>query len=146
MLVQSMPTVADTQWMLAVADATPWCAAVGWWTSGRRTRPRRSSSWPATPSSRACAPCRRTCPTTTGLPTRDRPAEAMACHGLVFDALVLPRQLPGLLRFARRHPQLRLVIDHAAKPHIARGEIEPWRADMAQLARCRRCTASSRAS
>ena len=57
----------------------------------------------------------------------------MARHGLVFDALVLLRQLPGLLRFARRHPQLRS--SSTTRPSlIARGEIEPWRADMAQLA------------
>jgi L-fuconolactonase len=60
--------------------------------------------------------------------------EATIVHGLCFDALVRPRHLPHLLRFAERHPALRIVIDHAAKPGIARGELDPWRAQIAALA------------
>jgi L-fuconolactonase len=67
-------------------------------------------------------------------PACDAAAGAMQRHGLVFDALVLPHQLHGLHRFASRHPDLPIVIDHAAKPLIATGEIEPWRTDMAALA------------
>ena len=61
-------------------------------------------------------------------------AQAMSDHGLVFDALVRPRQLPGLERFARRHPGLAIVIDHAAKPPIAAGDIGPWREAIGRLA------------
>jgi L-fuconolactonase len=39
--------------------------------------------------------------------------------GLVFDLLVRTRELPAALETVRRHPSLRFVIDHAAKPHIA---------------------------
>jgi L-fuconolactonase len=60
-------------------------------------------------------------------------ARAMARHGLVFDALVLPRHLPALLTFAARHPQLPVVVDHAAKPPIAQGQTQPWRDDLARL-------------
>ncbi len=59
---------------------------------------------------------------------------AMAERGLVFDALVLPRHLPRLLVLADRHPDLSIVIDHAAKPFIRDGLLDPWRADMAALA------------
>jgi L-fuconolactonase len=55
--------------------------------------------------------------------------------GLSFDALVKPRHLPYLLRFAQRHPQLPIVIDHAAKPDIAAGDFDNWRRDLAALAR-----------
>jgi len=58
----------------------------------------------------------------------------MSRHGLVFDALVLPRHLRALLTFAARHPDLVVVVDHAAKPPIARGELQPWRDDLARLA------------
>jgi len=61
-------------------------------------------------------------------------AEAMARHGLVFDALVMPRHLRALRVFANRHPDLAIVIDHAAKPPIARGHVQPWRDDLARLA------------
>lgn len=136
-LVQSMPTVADTQWMLAVADATPWVrGVVGWVDFKAPDAPAQIEQLARHPKLKGLRPMLQDLPDDDWIadPATDPAAEAMARHGLVFDALVLPRQLPGLLRFARRHPQLRLVIDHAAKPHIARGEIEPWRADMAQLA------------
>jgi len=61
-------------------------------------------------------------------------AAAMARHGLVFDALVLPRHLRALRTFATRHPQLLVVVDHAAKPPIARGEMQPWQDDLDRLA------------
>jgi L-fuconolactonase len=60
--------------------------------------------------------------------------EAMAGHGLVFDALALPRHLPRLLTVVRRHPDLHFVLDHFGKPHLATGDIAEWRGDIARLA------------
>jgi L-fuconolactonase len=40
---------------------------------------------------------------------------------LTFDALVKPRHLPHLVTLIERHPELRIVIDHGAKPDIAAG-------------------------
>jgi len=60
--------------------------------------------------------------------------DAMAGHGLVFDALVLPRHLPRLLQVVRRHPELQFVLDHFGKPHLATGDIAEWRGDIARLA------------
>lgn len=59
---------------------------------------------------------------------------AMARNGLVFDALVLPRHLPRLLRVVGRHPDLQFVLDHCGKPPLATGEIARWQRDIALLA------------
>ena len=59
---------------------------------------------------------------------------AMAGHGLVFDALALPRHLSRLLRVIDRHGELQFVLDHCAKPHLATGEIAGWRRDLAEVA------------
>jgi L-fuconolactonase len=59
---------------------------------------------------------------------------AMARNSLVFDALVLPRHLPRLLRVIGRHPDLTFVLDHCGKPRIASGEIAMWQRDLASLA------------
>ena len=59
---------------------------------------------------------------------------AMAEQGLVFDALVKPQHLPELERMAVRHPKLRIVIDHAAKPDIGSGDLAQWQAAMTRLA------------
>ena len=42
----------------------------------------------------------------------------MVAHGLVFDALVLPRHLSRLKTLIARHPDLAVVVDHGAKPLI----------------------------
>jgi len=51
----------------------------------------------------------------------------LAEAGLTFDVVaVLPRHLEHVCTIARRHPNLRIVIDHLAKPPIASGTMEPW--------------------
>lgn len=61
----------------------------------------------------------------------------VAKRGLRFDALVQPRHLSVLLEVAKTYPNLPIVIDHCAKPVIARGADagDGWRADMAALAK-----------
>ena len=53
---------------------------------------------------------------------------------LAYDLLVRPRELPAALAVARELSDLRLVIDHIAKPRIATGELEPWASRMAPFA------------
>jgi len=50
--------------------------------------------------------------------------------GLRFDALVKPSHLVALLPMLDRHPDLAVVIDHAAKPDIANRMWEPWARSM----------------
>ena len=59
--------------------------------------------------------------------------------GLTFDALVRPVHLDSLLTLLRRHPDLPVVIDHAAKPRIADGGNGRWRAQMRELAALGNC-------
>lgn len=60
---------------------------------------------------------------------------ALGRYGLRLDVPARPRHLPLLLELAQRHPSLPMVIDHGAKPAIARGEFEPWARDIALVAR-----------
>lgn len=61
---------------------------------------------------------------------------AMRRAGLRLDLLVLPHHLPLLPELVARHPDLPMVIDHAAKPPIRDGRFEPWASDMARAAAC----------
>jgi L-fuconolactonase len=136
-LVQSMPSLADTHWMLSVAAATPWVrGVVGWADFKAADADAQIDALARDPLLKGLRPMLQDLPDDDWIadPACDPAAAAMQRHGLVFDALVLPRQLRGLRRFAERHPGLRIVIDHAAKPFIARGEMEPWRTDIAALA------------
>jgi L-fuconolactonase len=55
-------------------------------------------------------------------------------YGLVYDVLVVERQLPAAIRLVDRHPDQPFVLDHIAKPLIAAGELEPWRTHIRSLA------------
>ncbi|GAB3157088.1 amidohydrolase family protein [Amycolatopsis stemonae] len=59
---------------------------------------------------------------------------AVASAGLACDLLVRVGQLPAAAELALRQPELRLVLDHAAKPPIASREWEPWASGVAALA------------
>lgn len=60
----------------------------------------------------------------------------LAAHGLAYDVLIYPRQLPAAIQLCQRLPGQRFVLDHLAKPRIAQGELEPWRTRIRQLAAC----------
>jgi L-fuconolactonase len=60
---------------------------------------------------------------------------AVADAGLGYDLLVTEAQLPAAIEAARRHPDLRFVLDHGGKPPIAAGRLEPWRASISTLAK-----------
>lgn len=65
--------------------------------------------------------------------------EQLIVSNLRFDALVLPAHLQNLRRLLERHPQLPCVVDHAAKPDIASASWQPWADDMAALADSTNC-------
>jgi L-fuconolactonase len=67
-------------------------------------------------------------------PEVQRGLAAVGDAGLVYDLLVRTRELPAAVETARRHPGLRFVVDHLAKPPIASGEIDEWAAAMAPFA------------
>jgi len=50
------------------------------------------------------------------------------------DILIRPRHLPHILEMFVQLPELRAVIDHIAKPLIAKGIQEPWNEQMRQIA------------
>jgi len=136
-LVQSQPTDADTDWMLALARDTSMVAAVvGWVDLAAPNALERITALSHDPKLRGLRPMLQSIPDTDWL-LQDAitPAlEAMVESGLRLDALVQPRHLPMLARLAERHPDLPIVIDHAAKPRADQGMLDPWRAEIKALA------------
>ena len=59
---------------------------------------------------------------------------ALAKRGLVFDALIQPRHLPTIKLLALRHPDLKIVINHGAKPDIATRDFHPWADSLLEVA------------
>ena len=60
---------------------------------------------------------------------------AVAARGLTYDLLVFARQLVPALELIDRHPNLRIVVDHIAKPVVQGSPPAAWRAQMRELAK-----------
>ena len=58
----------------------------------------------------------------------------LARRGIPYDLLLRPPHLPLVPRLAERIPDLRMVIDHIAKPPIAAQRFDGWAEDMAAAA------------
>jgi L-fuconolactonase len=136
-LVQSQPSDRDTDWLVDLAARTDFVkAVVGWADLKSQEAPERIATLAAAPKMRGLRPMLQSLPDDAWIlnPAIDPAIEAMIAHRLTFDALVYPRHLPHLRKFAERHPDLMIVIDHAAKPPIAQGALDPWRDEIAAMA------------
>jgi L-fuconolactonase len=138
-LVQAAPTEAETHFLLKVARESGGLVrgVVGWADLAAADAPARIASLAGDTLLKGLRPMLH------DIPDRDwilrvevQPALAeIAARRLVFDALIRPQHLRVVLELARRHPELRIVIDHGAKPDIAAGDWQPWAAEIAILAR-----------
>ena len=55
-------------------------------------------------------------------------------YSLVYDILVVEKQLPNTIRFVDNHPDQIFVLDHIAKPLIGENQLSPWRERIKELA------------
>jgi L-fucono-1,5-lactonase len=137
-LVQAAPTADETAFLIKLAQATPFVAGV--------------VGWVDLEADDATAVIERLSDEALLLgirpmlqdiadddwilsPRLDPALRCLTDMQLCFDALIKPRHLRMLLKFMDRYPDLPVVIDHGAKPDIARGSFEPWAADIRDLAR-----------
>jgi L-fuconolactonase len=137
-LVQAAPTVAETRFLLELAAATPVVAGVvGWAPLDAPNAPDVVGELARAPHLKGLRPMIHDIPDVDWMlgPALAPGLRAIAASDLVFDALVRPPHLPNLRRLLDRHPDLRVVIDHGAKPEIGQGRREPWATHMAALAR-----------
>jgi len=136
-LVQSLPSDADTQYLLVLAERHPFVAAVvGWVDLKAADAAHQIGQLARHPKLRGLRPMLQDLAPDDWIDDAAlAPAvAAMLAHGLTFDALVLARHLPALLRFAERFPALPICIDHGAKPPLAAGPWQPWADGLARLA------------
>lgn len=59
---------------------------------------------------------------------------ALIERGITFDALVTPQHLDNLFTLLQRYPDLKVVIDHGAKPPIEQGTMADWSEIIARIA------------
>jgi L-fuconolactonase len=129
-LVQAAPSVEETEYMLGIADATPHVAAVVGWVDFERPEARATlERLKGHPKFRGVRPMVQDIADDAWLLREDiRWAfEALVELDLTFDALGFPRHLANFLGVAKRHPELRMVVDHCMKPRIAEPSVEGFR-------------------
>jgi L-fuconolactonase len=137
-LVQAAPTAAETEFALDVArehrDLV--LGVVGWADLAAGDAPARVEALAARPRLVGVRPWLQaiTDPDWILAPAAGRGLDAVEAAGLVYEALVRPVHLTRVAEVARRHPGLRIVVDHGAKPDIARDEFQPWAGDLREVA------------
>jgi L-fuconolactonase len=137
-LVQAAPSVAETLFMLDLAREHPFIAGVVGWVDFESTvAPESIVTLAEDAKLVGLRPMIQDIADIAWMLKPDlAPAiESMIDHDLVFDALVLPKHLPVLQDFAELYPELRLVVDHGAKPQLRTGDIAEWRHEITAIAR-----------
>ena len=67
-------------------------------------------------------------------PDFNRGISLLSKYSLVYDILVVERQLPNTIRFVRNHSDQVFVLDHIAKPLIGQNQLSPWKENIQELA------------
>lgn len=129
-LVQAAPTVAETRFLLDVAQRSGGVVqgVVGWVDMTSADAIPTLTRFARNGMLKSVRPMLQDIADDAWILRADvgRTLAALPRIGLRFDALVKPAQLPALLSMLDRHPDLAVVVDHAAKPDIANGMWEPW--------------------
>ena len=136
-VVQAAPTEEETRFLLAQASlATDVLGVVGWVDLLAVDATQRIVALAAHPKLKALRPMLQDIADPDWiLQSGLFPAfEAMLACNLAFDALVKPEHLSRIQTLAQRHPSLRIVVDHGAKPDIAHDQWQDWADALARLA------------
>jgi L-fuconolactonase len=137
-LVQAAPTIAETRFLLDIARDSDGVVkgVVGWADLAAPDAIPTLRRLARDPLLKGVRPMLQDEPDGEWILRADvaRTLDALPRLGLRFDALIRPWQLPVLLRMLERHPDLAVVIDHAAKPDIAAGMWASWTEQMRAVA------------
>lgn len=136
-LVQAAPTVEETEFLLGIADQTPWIGKViGWIDFEDRAHRRRLERFARHPKFAGVRPMIQDIadPDWMHRPDVQWAYEAVAALDLTFEALGYPTHGENFLRLFARHPDMRVVVDHAMKPAIREGAFAPWAQTMSRIA------------
>jgi L-fuconolactonase len=136
--VEARQTLKETNWLLDLADEHSWIKGVVGWVpladpnvgdtlASLVQRPRFKGVRHVVQGESDPAFLERT--------EFNRGIEECTKLGLVYDVLILERQLPATIKFADRHPNQVFVLDHIAKPVVQGVPSAPWVENIRELAR-----------
>lgn len=140
-IVQTVPTVEETEEFLSIAGQTDFVAGVVGWVD--LTDPAVGDTLAglkAGDNGRYLVGIRHQVhdeedPDWVAREDVIRGIQAVGDAGLAYDLLPRQRELPACLLPVDANPEMRFVVDHIAKPLIADGEMEPWSSRLEELAK-----------
>src|SRR5260221_2299869 len=138
-LVQASNSLDETRWLLSLANQYPFIAGVvGWVDLISSDVGQQLDEFVAHPMFKGVRHLVESEPDDDWLnrPNVRRGLRVLATNGVSYDLLVHTRHLKYASRVAEQCPELRLVINHMAKPPIARGEIREWASEFKKIADC----------
>lgn len=136
-VVQARQTLDETRWLLDVADENPVIrGVVGWAPIAGEDFPGVMEEFENRPKLKGLRHVIQAEEDENYILRADFNAGmyAMRGSGLVYDILVYERQLPQTIEFVDEYPDQVFVLDHIAKPRIGAGILEPWSANLHELA------------
>lgn len=120
-LVQAAETTAETDYMLALAAEHSFIrGVVGWVNLADEQVLAQLQNFASNPIFKGIRPMLQDIDDAKWIlqPQFATVFDYLIAENLTFDALVLPKHLPHIYQLACQYPQLKIVIDHAAKPQI----------------------------
>jgi L-fuconolactonase len=135
-LVQASNSIAESKWLLELANTNSFIAGIVGWVD--LTNPdTQLDELCADPKFKGVRHLVESEPDDDWLvqPAVFEGLKQLSTRGLSYDLLVHTRHLKHIPRVAETCPDLALVIDHLAKPPIARNEIREWSQAFQPLAR-----------
>jgi L-fuconolactonase len=136
-LVQASNSVEETRWLLSLADQNPFIAGVVGWVDLLSDDVRSQlDDLAAHAKFKGVRHLVESEPADDWLAQESvrRGLRELAARGLSYDLLVHPRHLKHAKRVVDECPDLRFVIDHMAKPAVAKSEIGQWARELKPLA------------
>jgi L-fuconolactonase len=135
--VQARQTLAETGWLLKLADENPLIKGVVGWVDLRSPDVyEQLEKFADHPKFRGVRHVVQDEPEDQFMLQDSfvRGIKALGQFNLTYDLLVMPRQLPAACELVEQFPSQPFVLDHIAKPFIKDGTLTPWAEDIRRLA------------
>lgn len=135
--VQARQTLEETQWLLELADQSPFIKGVVGWVDLRSPETRQQlEHFSLHPKFRGVRHVVQDEPDDQFMLREDfiRGLEMLTEYNLTYDILVFPRHLPVACELVEKFPGQPFVLDHIAKPFIKDGRVSPWDTHIRRLA------------
>jgi L-fucono-1,5-lactonase len=137
-IVQAAPTISETEFMLDIARRTDFVkAVVGWADLEAKDAPAVIGRLAGRDYMVGLRPMIQDIPDPEWMlrPSLEPAIAEMERVNLRFDALLKPPHLAPFLEFLRKYPNLKIVVDHGAKPEIRNEGFAAWAPAMREIAR-----------